>query len=440
MKNKSPQLLKGFRDFGPEQAAARNSMFQTIRLAFERFGFAPMETPALEYAQTLTGKYGAEEKLMYKFKDQGQRQVALRYDLTVPLARYYAQNRNELPNPFKRYALGQVWRAESPQKGRFREFYQCDVDTVGISSSLADAETIAAVAAALSDLGIGDYSIRINNRKILDGLLELVGVSAKRTVPVLRLLDKQDKISEKEVKAGLKKLGLAQKQSEKLFAFLQISATDGKELEDNFREVISENKKLSEGLGELADVFDDLNPLNVKNAVVDLKLARGLDYYTGTVCEFSLSALPGYGSIAGGGRYDDLIGSFLKKPEVVPAVGMSIGVDRLLSALVEMELPPSNTPAGVVIFNLETKLEDRYLSIAVQLRRAGIVTDVYYRPDNLEKQFKYAEKKKARYAVIVGADEQRRGVVKVKNLLTRQQDEVSPERLVSVLTEKLGSA
>lgn len=430
MANKTPQLLKGFRDFGPDKMSARLFMFEKIRTAFGRFGFAPMETPALEYAETLTGKYGAEEKLIYKFQDNGGRNVALRYDLTVPLARFYATYRNDLPRPFKRYAIGPVWRAESPQKGRYREFYQCDVDAVGTSSPLSDAECIAATSAALTDLGIEGFTIKINNRKIIDGVLEVLKVPVEKRSEVVRLLDKLDKAAEQVVREELSELGLKKDQIKRLFGLLTPQAVDAESLRDNFSGLILESKTLAEGLGELSGVFDALLSMSVENLKLDLKLARGLDYYTGTVCEVALSQLPGFGSIAGGGRYDNLIGQLSGIKEIVPAVGMSIGLDRLLSALEELALVKYDLLSGALVFNLEKELLPAYLTMVSELRKSGLAAELYYQPEALDRQFRYAEKKKVNLAVIVGSEEIRAGEAKIKNLATREQVSVKAEKLV----------
>jgi len=421
MAKNSPQILKGFQDFGPELMSARLFMLEKIRKAFQTFGFQPMETPALESLSLLAGKYGAEERLIYKFKDQGGRSVAMRYDLTVPLARYYSDNKNSLPKPFKRYAIGPVWRAESPQKGRFREFYQCDVDILGSTSALADAEAIASVTSALEALGVKDYSIKINNRKIIDGLLSLLGISSKKFIPVLRALDKLEKQGIGVVRKELSKLEIEKDSIEKLFAYLHVSATDAKGLENSFSGDLAENKLLAEGVGELSDVLDALAAMGRRSYTVDLTLARGLDYYTGTVCEISLSKLPEIGSIAGGGRYDNLISNITGEKTMVPAVGMSIGIDRLLAALQELHLISFDLKSDILVFNLDQSLTDRYLDIVTRLRGLGIIAEVYYRPDKLEKQFKYAEKKKINYGIFLGQNEASLRQVKIKNLNTRKQ-------------------
>ncbi|MCL5435744.1 MAG: histidine--tRNA ligase [Patescibacteria group bacterium] len=437
MANNTPQLLKGFRDFPPDKMSARFLMFATIRAAFERFGFAPMETPAVEYAETLTGKYGAEEKLIYKFKDNGGRDVALRYDLTVPLARFYLNNKNDLPRPFKRYCIGPVWRAESPQKGRYREFYQCDVDVAGSSAALADAECIAAIAAAFGDLGIKDFTIRLNSRKILDGVMGSLAVPSEKKADAMRLLDKLEKAGERIVRAELLTLGLAKPQIEKLFKLLGAKISGDKALRAFFADLLLENSRLAEGINELGQVLGALAGFGVKNVLVDLKLARGLDYYTGMICEMTLDKLPGFGSIAGGGRYDNLIGSIAGGKEVVPAVGMSIGVDRLLAALEELGLGFSVISGSVIVFNLEKELLPVYQTMAGELRSGGISTEMYFEPADLDKQFKYAEKKKANFALIVGGEEVKSKSAKKARLSTRKQTAVKAEKLVGEVLKLL---
>ncbi len=418
------QPLKGFRDFGPSEAAARQEILTKIRSIFERYGFLPMETPALEYKEILAGKYGQEgEKLMYSFKDQGGRDVAMRYDLTVPLARFFAQYQNELSLPFKRYQIGQVWRSDRPQKGRFREFVQCDIDVVGSFSLFADAEVIACINAALKDLGIPEILVRINNRKLLDSLVKQAQIPSKKAAEVFRILDKLDKQGEKAIREELALAGINTKQRESLFELLNQSFEDPKDFVTKFEDV--------EGAGELAEVLEILLLVGVKNYQVDLTLARGLDYYTGTIFEFVLPDVRDFGSIAGGGRYDELIGRFSGKP--IPAVGCSIGVDRLFEALEELELVKSAGVTDVLVCNLDEKLEGKYLGIISKLREAGIKTDFYYEPAKLDKQLKYADKKNIRFAVLIGSDEAAKGEVTVKNLATGKQETVKQKDLTKYL-------
>lgn len=437
MANQPPQLLKGFRDFGPDKMSARLFMFEKIRQAFERFGFEPMDTPALEYAEVLAGKYGAEEKLMYRFTDAGERAVAMRYDLTVPLARFYASNKNDLPKPFKRYAIGPVWRADNPQKGRYREFYQCDVDVVGSASLLADAECIAAVATAIMALGVRNLSIRISNRMILGGIFSTIGISSAQALLVLRVVDKLDKISVKQAKAEVENLGIKAEISDQLFRYLETSFTDVDILQKTFQDKYWGSAVLSQGIKGVSEVYNALPGLGVKNATIDLALARGLDYYTGTVCEIALPDMPDFGSIAGGGRYDNLIGGIVGEKKQVPAVGMSIGIDRLLAVLDELGMQTSGLGGDVIVFNLEPELLQVYLTIVTELRASGLTCDFYYEADSLAKQFRYAEKKQIKLAVIVGADELKSGKVKVKNLSSRKQTTVKAGSLVGEIMKLL---
>lgn len=418
------QPLKGFRDFLPAEASARQEIFQKIRTVFERYGFLPLETPALEYKKILAGKYGEEgEKLMYQFRDQGSREIALRYDLTVPLARVVAQYQNELPMPFKRYQIAPVWRADRPQKGRFREFTQCDIDIVGTASLFADAEIIAAINTVLEELGLGDIVIRLNNRKILDGLMEASGIPRKKTIAAMRILDKLEKIGETEVRGQLASLGIQTKQADQLFAFLNQGFEDAKDFLTKFKEI--------DGAGELAELVEILLDLGIKNYEVDFTLARGLDYYTGSIFEFILPDARQFGSVAGGGRYDNLIGMFTGK--VIPAVGCSIGIDRLLAALEELELVKYDMISDILVCNLDEKLIEKYLLITQRLREAGIRTDFYYEPVKLDKQLKYADQKNINFAILIGSDEEKKGEATVKNLATGKQEVVKQKDLVRKL-------
>lgn len=432
------QPLKGFRDFLPRAAAERQEVLGKIRAVFERYGFLPMETPALEYKEILTGKYGQEgEKLMYAFKDRGGREVALRYDLTVPLARFVASNQNDLPMPFKRYQMAPVWRAENPQKGRFREFTQCDIDVVGSASIFADAEVIACIDAALRELGVADIVIRINNRKFLNGIMKEAGISQKKTVEAIRTLDKLEKIGEKAVREELALAGINTKQRQALFESLNTSFEDPKDFLVNFEGI--------DGAGELAEFVEILLDMGIKNYEVDLTLARGLDYYTGSIFEFRIPDAAAVGSVAGGGRYDNLIG-MLNSPSPsltkegrrgeFPAVGGSIGIDRLMDALEELELIKYDVVSDVLVCNLDENLTEKYLQIVKQLRDAGVKTDFYYESVKLDKQLKYADKKNINYAVLIGANEEKKGEAAIKNLATGKQEQVKQGKLVAFLKTK----
>ncbi|OGM32409.1 histidine--tRNA ligase [Candidatus Woesebacteria bacterium RIFCSPHIGHO2_01_FULL_44_21] len=396
-----PQVLKGFRDYLPKEAKARKQIISKITQVFERFGFVPMDTPSLESFELFQGKLGEEEKLMYKFQDLGEREVALRYDLTVPLARVLAEN-NNLPKPFKRYQIGNVWRADKPQKGRYREFIQCDIDIVGSNSLLADAEVVAIISEAFKILDIGEVTIKFNNRKIIDEALATLGV--KETANFLRLIDKLDKVGESKTAEAIKAQGF----KIDLNAYRTEMKKAGKKFVDEFESLLSS--------------------LGVKNFGFNPTLARGLDYYTGTIFEFTLKDKPEFGSIAGGGRYDSLIGKISGKE--TPAVGGSIGLDRLFAALFDSGKLVSESDFLVMVFNLDENLASEYLKMVTTLRQAGINTELYYEPAKMDKQFKYAESKNAKVAVIFGAEEAKAKKVNLKNLQAKEQVTVDLKDLV----------
>ncbi|MEK9181075.1 MAG: HisS family protein, partial [Patescibacteria group bacterium] len=300
---------------------------------------------------------------------------------------------------------------------------------VGSDSPLADAEVIAAVSAALKDLGIDKTVTRINNRRIIDGILLLSGVSEEKWILVMRELDKLDKVGAEAVKQQLEAGGVGAAHVKKLFEFINADVFSAGGLQDFFDQAAKENKTLAEGIGELSDVLKALAALGVKNTVVDLKLARGLDYYTRTVCEIVLSEQPQFGSIAGGGRYDNLIGNFAGGKEKIPAVGMSIGIDRLIAALEELPPVKSESIGSCLVFNLDEKLQPVYLKVVNELRACGIGADIYYRPDDLDKQFRYAEKKNIILGLFIGEEEIRKGEVNLKNLKNRKQWKVKAEKL-----------
>lgn len=395
-----PRTLKGFRDYSASEQYARQAMFQKIQTVFEQFGFSPLSTPALEYKEILMGKYGDDEKLVYSFQDNGGRDVAMRYDLTVPLARYVAENQGSLLWPFKRYQIAPVWRADNPQKGRLREFYQCDVDVVGSDAVLADAEVIACAATALEALGLTNYKIRINDRSLF----------TKLSSDAIRIIDKVDKIGVEAMQAEMRERGV-----------------NADEIETATQLVSGAKQTLPE---RLAQVMNALKKFQLKGQVeFDPTIARGLDYYSGTVFEIVLPEKLEYGSICGGGRYDSLVDNFSNT--TMPAVGASIGIDRLYGALEELGLLPKPTSTSVLVLNLETELLDDYLDLASELRQAGIQTELFYETAKLDKQFKYAERKGLGWAVIFGGTEKASGKLKLKNLQTREQIEVSREELVS---------
>ncbi|MGE5392929.1 MAG: histidine--tRNA ligase [Candidatus Saccharibacteria bacterium] len=406
-----PQLLKGFRDYLPQEQIARRKMILKISEIFERFGFAPIDTPALESFALLKGKLGEEERLIYKFKDLGDREVALRYDLTVPLARVYSSY-PDLPKPFKRYQIAPVYRAENPQRGRFRELVQCDVDIVGSESPLADAEVIATLYTAFKALEVGEVVVRLNNRRLIDETLTLLKVSKSRIGNFMRMVDKMDKIGEQEVIRALE--------------------------DDGFdSHLLNQYSEYMEQLGEryVREMREMLSCLGVENVTFDKYLVRGLDYYTGTIFEFGLKDKPEFGSIAGGGRYDNLIGKISGTD--TPAVGGSIGLDRLFAALQDRGVIAPQTAAEVIILNLDAKLLPEYLKMATVLRREGLDTELFYETAKFTRQFKYAEAKNMKLAVVYGSDEAKQGKVSIRNLEEKRQVTVDSDELVTTVKSML---
>lgn len=397
-----PRLLKGFRDYSLTEQLARQQMFGKIQSVFERFGFLPLSTPVLEYAEILMGKYGEDEKLVYQFKDKGDRDVAMRYDLTVPLARYVAQNQGQIIFPFKRYQIAPVWRADNPQKGRLREFYQCDIDAVGTDSMLADIEVIACLCKALEAVGVTNYRVRLNDRSIF----------ATFSPATIRAVDKIDKIGLDGVVA-------------------EMQASQVSEAE------IARAKELVQGKvtapENILTILSDLTQFDLQGQVeFDPSIARGLDYYTGVVFEIFLVDKPEFGSICSGGRYDNLVNQFSNQD--LPSVGGSIGIDRLLQALEEMGLLKTSQPIRALILNQSKVLEKEYLKLATTLRANGVNVEIYYaNTAKLDKQFKYAEGKGIPLAIIMGEEEAKNGTVQLKDLAKREQQEVNQTDLAQIL-------
>jgi len=417
-------LAKGTRDFLPAQMNNRLKVIDTVRKVFLRFGFEPLETPTIERIETLTGKYGDEgEHLIFRILKRGagaalgEVDMGLRYDLTVPLARVVAMNQG-LPMPFKRYQIQPVWRAERPQKGRFREFYQCDVDTVGCESMVADAECVAVVDAALSELGFTDFTVRVNHRKILRAITEAIGEGERETM-VLVAVDKLDKIGRDGVTKELLGKGVSQESLDQLWDILSVgSGWDalgalGEKLGESGQAAIAE-------LGELRENAEAMG-VNPARVTFDPTLARGLSYYTGPVFETVIHE-GGVGSVSGGGRYDGLVGMFSGRN--VPAVGVSLGLERIIVVMEEMGMltsQASNTEVLVTVFSAETRSAS--LEAVGALRAAGVPAQVYLqKPGKLGKQFKHATKLGCTWAVTIGPDEAAAGMVQLKNLEDRTQE------------------
>lgn len=421
-----PKILKGFRDCLPELAIARQAMIRTLEDVFSSFGLIPIDTPALEYAEILLGKGGQEtDRQLYRFLDNGQRDVALRFDLTVPLARFVAMHVNELGTPFKRYHIAPVWRAEKPQRGRYREFIQCDFDIIGTTSTLADAEIVAIIIRALSALQI-NHQVKVNNRVVLNGLLESLEAREK-VVSILRAIDKLKKLGAQAVTKELEEdVGLSKQQIDHIFSFLQLSekASSNSDLLRELKIFLKNAPLALEGVSQLENLISLVESFDVheQQCKIDLSLARGLEYYTGAVFETVLTDLPQIGSICGGGRYDNLAGLYTHRE--LPGVGASIGLDRILGAFEELGRVSGKSSTAKVLVTIADAQRIHYsASISHQLRNAGFPVELYPEPAKLGVQLKYADRKKIPFVIIAGEEEMSTETCCVKNLLTQQQQD-----------------
>ena len=420
-----PRTLKGFRDFLPADMIPREKLMETAREVYRSYGFVPIETPSLEYAEILCGK-GSEEtdRQMFRFVDNGKRDVGMRFDLTVPLARFVAQNSNELGMPFKRYQLGMVWRGEKPQVGRYREFAQCDFDTIGTTSINSDVETALVIFDLMRAIGFEKFKIRINNRKVLNGLLQKFELGEFST-EVLRAIDKLPKIGREKVQEEITNATSADpSQVEQILALSGINGSNADVL-NKLDEVCKGNELAEQGAAELRTVISATDAVGITgdNLNIDVSIARGLDYYTGTIFETFLDDLPSIGSVCSGGRYDNLAQLFTKQQ--LPGVGASLGLDRLLAAMQKLEMIPAvKTTADVLIVQFDADNFNDYLKIAAALRAGGIRTEVFPEQKKMDKQFKYADRRGIRFVVIAGADELQAGKVKVKCLADGTQTEI----------------
>jgi len=430
----TPQIPKGFRDFLPEKMTVRHKVISTMISIFERFGFEPLDTPCIEYAETLEGKYGEEgEKLIYKFQDRGERNVALRYDLTIPLCRVVAMY-PEIPKPFKRYHIAPVWRADKPQKGRFREFYQCDIDIIGTKSMYADGELLVITYYVLKELGFANFVIRINNRKMLNAFAQKNGIAEKDLPAFLRSLDKLDKIGADGVIAELAEKNILDKEHIAVIIHrLSSEGTDFRQIADAVRGIPIGD----EGIQELETIFETLAGHAVPETcyTFDVTLARGLDYYTGPIFETTVTE-PKIGSITGGGRYDNLIGLFTKQP--VPATGTSFGLERLITIMEELGNNSIKTSTAQVLITLfDQTMMRKNLRVAAMLRNAGVKTEIYFSPDKLKKQLSYAATRSIPFVLILGPDEDRDGRITLRNMLDGSQETVPQTGLVDAVRKSL---
>lgn len=450
-----PSIPKGTRDFLPQEVARRNYIFNTIGKAFEVYGFSPIETPSFELSSTLLGKYGEEgDRLIFRILNSGDKmkkadlaaleegnlarfanslaEKALRYDLTVPFARFVVQHQNELSFPFKRYQIQPVWRADRPQHGRYQEFYQCDADVVGSDSLFYEVDFVLLFDEVLTELNIPDFTIKINNRKILSGIAEVSGESDK-LIAITVSIDKLDKIGLEGVVKELRERGVSENALKAIEPLFQLEGTNGEQL-IRMREFLADSEIGLKGIEELEYVLNQVEKLGLRRAKVefDVTLARGLNYYTGAIFEVKANGV-NMGSICGGGRYDDLTGIFGMKD--MSGVGISFGADRIYDVLTELELFPSavDNRLEVLFVNFGEAEANVCLEWVKQLRTAGISSEVYPQAAKLNKQMKYANDRGVKHIALMGTDELSRGVAQLKNMDSGEQTEISLEKLIERL-------
>jgi histidyl-tRNA synthetase len=450
-----PSLARGTRDFGPEIMVKRNFIFDQIKKTYQRFGFLPLETPSIENLSVLMGKYGDEgDQLLFKILNSGEfskdlvpedlhagskamlkkvSEKGLRYDLTVPFARYVVMNRHALPIPFKRYQIQPVWRADRPQKGRYREFYQCDADVVGTDSLLCEADIVMMLTAIFEDLGLKEYIIKINNRKILAGITETIGAKGKE-IDLCVAIDKLDKIGQEKVEEELAERGFTADNISKLKPLFALP-TDQNAIFDSLETWMANSEEGKKGVTELKSIWDLVNKLGLKNPKIafDPSLARGLSYYTGAIFEVKALGV-NMGSISGGGRYDDLTGTFGMPG--LSGVGISLGVDRIYDVLEELNLFPeniANSNTQVMVTNMDANAQNKSLELLTMLRNANINSEIY--PDNskIKKQFEYADKKNIPFVLIVGENEIKDNAFLLKNMKTGEQTSLTQDQIISFL-------
>lgn len=454
MSIQKPSIPKGTRDFGPGQMAKRNYIFRHIRSTFEKFGFMPLETPSMENLSVLTGKYGEEgDQLLFKILNSGDflkdvpedklkkenakaltfeiAEKGLRYDLTVPFARYVVMNQHETTFPFKRYQIQPVWRADRPQKGRYREFYQCDADVVGTDSLLCEAEIILMIHEVFQKLQLTDYSIKINNRKILTAITEYIGAAGKESEFCVAI-DKLDKIGLEKVNEELAQRGFSSEAIQKAQPFIVLKGNNEEKL-SSLQNTLGQLRSGEAGLSELQKVFDYLKAFEVSIPQVDfdITLARGLSYYTGAIFEVKVNNVS-IGSVSGGGRYDNLTGVFGLPG--VSGVGFSFGVDRLYDVLEELNLFPSeaNTSTQILIANFDSNSERFALPLLKKLREAGIRAEIFPESAKMKKQMNYADKKQIPFVLMAGPDEIASGQLGLKNMTTGEQNALTFDQILTL--------
>jgi histidyl-tRNA synthetase len=458
-----PSIPKGTRDFSASEMVKRNHIFNTISSVFKKYGYQEIQTPTMENLTTLTGKYGDEgDKLIFKVLNSGDylsnipaeklesrnsqlliseiSEKALRYDLTVPFARYVVMHRNEISFPFKRFQIQPVWRADRPQKGRYREFYQCDADVVGSESLINEAEFVLIYHEALSKLGLNDFTIKINNRKILSGIAEIIG-KPELIVDMTVAIDKLDKIGLDGVSKELIERGFNAEDIEKLKPIILLTGSNEQKLE-RLRAVLSSSETGLKGIAEIETIFDYLNLLTSNNPgtinkslELDITLARGLNYYTGAIFEVKTNEVA-MGSIGGGGRYDDLTGMFGLSD--LTGVGISFGADRIYDVLEELKLFPESASEStrVLISNFDEAAEKYALPLLNILRDKGISTEIYPSSGKLKKQMTYADDKNIPFVILIGSDEMETGLLTLKNMKSGEQQKLASEQIIEVLSNK----
>ena len=458
MATTKPTLPKGTRDFSPEEMVKRNFIFDTIKSVFRKFGYQEIQTPSMENLETLTGKYGDEgDKLIFKILNSGDflskvspeelqvgdakkltskvSEKALRYDLTVPFARYVVAHQNDISLPFKRFQIQPVWRADRPQKGRYREFYQCDADVVGSESLLNEAEFVLIYLEALSQLGLKDFSILINNRKILSGIAEIIG-KPELIIDMTVAIDKLDKIGLEGVCKELLERGFTQADIEKLQPIIELKGSNSEKIQA-LKKVLESSEIGQKGIEEVETIFTYIQQLQtpnptLPNVALDITLARGLNYYTGAIFEVKSNEVA-MGSIGGGGRYDDLTGMFGLKN--LSGVGISFGADRIYDVLGELNAFPKNTTEStkVLISNFDEAAEKFALPILSQLRAAGIAAELYPQAAKLKKQLGYADAKHIPYVILIGSEEMASGLLSLKNMKSGEQGTLTIQALLAQL-------
>ena len=434
MSKVEPRTLPGFMELLPNDQIKFNSLVDKIRKSYEKFGFLPLDTPIIEMADVLLAKAGGEtEKQIYRF-NKGETDLALRFDLTVPLAKYVCEYNNDISFPFKRYQIGKVYRGERPQKGRYREFYQCDIDIIGDGelSIVNDAEMPSVIYTTIKEFGFDNFTIRINNRKLLNGLFAELSLE-EQSVEIMRIIDKLEKIGKDNVVKCLQDLNVADEKIEKILNFIEIDGETDEKLQ-KLENLNFTNELFLQGLTELKEVVKYVRLFGVPdtNFKVDLTIARGLDYYTGTVYETFLNDYRELGSVCSGGRYDNLAEFYTDKK--MPGVGVSIGLTRLFSKLSELNIlkEKDESISKVLVVSMTDDIS-RALEVATKIREEEINTDVYLENKKIKAKFKYADKLKIPYVAVIGEEEEKNGTVSLKNMETGEQEEMSIEKMIEVL-------